>query len=134
MKVKFSSYLEIDTDHIPDDFDELVLKAFQKFTIGTSKDYTYQDKLLFIDTMRIHLHKADDADERVRELMHEMLDYEVKEHGDFPQREDYLSIEFMSSCYDAGRTNLYAQYTRDRNVNEAIMHLLVRAIKVVINY
>lgn len=45
MKVRFSSYLEIDTDHIPDDFDDLILKAFQKFTDGTSKDYTYQEKI-----------------------------------------------------------------------------------------
>ena len=134
MKVKFSSYLEIDTDHIPDDFDELVLKAFQKFTSGTSKDYTYQDKLAYIDVMRRCLHKAHDTEECVRHLMHEMLDYEVIEYGDIPNREDYLSVEFMTSCFDAGRTNLYAQYTRDHHVDEVIMQLLVRAIKVVINY
>lgn len=134
MKVKFASNVEIDLAHIPEDFEDRIRESFKKFTSGTAKDYTYQDKLAYIDVMRRCLHKAHDAEKCVRHLMHEMLDYEVIEYGDIPNREDYLSVEFMTSCFDAGRTNLYAQYTKDRHVDEAIMQLLVRAIKVVINY
>lgn len=134
MKVKFASNVEIDLAHIPEDFEDRIRESFKEFTTETAKDYTYQDKLAYIDVMRRRLHKAHDAEECVRNLMHEMLDYEVIEHGDIPDREDYLSVEFMTSCFDAGRTNLYAHYTNDRHVDEAIMQLLVRAIKVVINY
>lgn len=133
MKVKFASNVEIDLAHIPEDFEDRIRESFKKFTIDTAKDYTYQDKLAYIDVMRRYLHEAHDAEECVRHLMHECLN-EVIEYGDIPNREDYLSVEFMTSCFDAGRTNLYAQYTRDHHVDEVIMQLMVRAIKVVINY
>ena len=100
----------------------------------TAKAYTYQDKLAYIDVCRKHLHRADDTGSCVRELMKDLLEYQVTEQGEIPDKEDYLSVEFMENCYDAGRTNLYARYTGNHHIDDKIMDLLVRAIKVVINY
>lgn len=49
MKVNFPRGLVFDLDNIPDDFEAQIRQAFHDFTEGTRKEYTYQDKLLFID-------------------------------------------------------------------------------------
>lgn len=134
MKIRFSGYLEIDTDHIPDDFDEKVRESFRRFTDGTAKDYTFVDKLAYIDVMRRNLHQANDAEVCVRKMINGLMDYHIREIGDIPEKSDFLSVDFMTSCFDAGRTNLYAHYTGDHRIDYVIMKLLVRAIKVVIDY
>lgn len=134
MKVKFASNVEIDLAHIPEDFEDRIRESFKKFTIGTAKDYTYQDKLAYIDVMRKYLHDARDAEDCVLKLMKRHMEYCIMNDGEILEKEDYLNFEFMNECFDMGRTNLYANYTDDRHADEAIMQLLVRAIKVVINY
>lgn len=134
MKINFPRGIIIDTNKIPEDFEEIIRKSFEEYTAGTSKAYTYQDKLAYIDLCRKLLHKAGDAQGCVLELMKERLEYEVCECGSIPDKEDYLSTEFMEQCFESGRTNLYAHYTGDHHEDDKIMELLVRAIKVVINY
>lgn len=134
MKIRFPRNVLIDLDNIPQDFEEIIRSSFAAYTECTAPDYTYQDKLAYIDRCRQYLHHAEDTGSCVRELMKGLLEYEVTEQGEIPDKEDYLSVEFMEQCYDAGRTNLYDHYTGDHHVDDKIMALLERAIKVVINY
>ena len=134
MIIKFPRNVVIDTDNIPEDFEGLIRKSFEEYTDGTAKTYTYQDKLAYIDCCREYLHKAEDSYSCVKELMKDYFKYQLDEQGEIPDKEDYLSVEFMETCYDAGKTNLYSHYTGDHHIDDKIMDLLVRAIKVVINY
>ena len=134
MKIKFPRGIVIDINQIPQDFDQIIRKSFSEYTEGTSKSYTYQDKLAYIDVCRKLLHKAEDAQNCVIELMKKHMEYEVSESGRISDKEDYFSVEFMERCFDEGRTNLYAHYTGDHHIDDKIMELLVRVIKVVINY
>lgn len=134
MKIEFPRNFLIDTDNVPEDFEKKIEKSFQDYTEGTANDYTYQDKLAYIDRCRKLLHNAEDTSDCVMELMKEKFEYEVREYGNYPDESDFLSIEFMEECYEAARTNLYSNYTGDINKNDKIMELLFRAIKVVINY
>lgn len=134
MKIKFPRNVIIDTDNIPQNFEDLIRASFEAYTEGTAKDYTYQDKLAYIDLCRKYLHRAEDTSDCVLALMKDYLEYEVTEQGEIPDKEDYLSVEFMATCYENGRTNLYDHYTGNHRVDDKIMDLLARAIKVVINY
>ena len=134
MKVKFPRNVIIDIDNIPQDFEELIKASFEAYTEGTASDYTHQDKLRYIDLCRKLLHEAENTSDCVLKLMKDYMEYEVSEQGNIPDKEDYLSVEFMENCYNAGRTNLYAHYTNDHHIDDKIMKLLERAIKVVINF
>ena len=134
MKIKFPRNVVVDTDNIPQDFEEQIRASFEAYTEGTAEAYTYQDKLAYIDLCRKYLHRAEDTSDCVLALMKEYLEYEVTEQGEIPDKEDYLSVEFMETCYENGRTNLYDHYTGNHHVDDTIMDLLARAIKVVINY
>lgn len=134
MKIKFPRNVIIDTDNIPQNFEDLIRASFEAYTEETAKDYTYQDKLAYIDICRKYLHRAENTSDCVLALMKDYLEYEVTEQGEIPDKEDYLSVEFMENCYENGRTNLYDHYTGNHHVDDKIMDLLARAIKVVINY
>ncbi|MDO5845103.1 MAG: hypothetical protein Q4Q53_08170 [Methanocorpusculum sp.] len=134
MKIKFPRGVEIDVDNVPNNFEDVIRESFEGYTKGTAEDYTYQDKLAYIDLCRKYLHRAEDTNSCVLKLMKDYLEYEVSEQGEVPDKDDYLSIEFMETCYENGRTNLYDHYYNDHHTNDKIMALLVRVIKVVINY
>lgn len=134
MNVRFPRGVVVDINNIPEDFDEQIRKSFEAYTDGTAKEYTYQDKLAYIDKCRMYIHKAESTSNCVVELMKELLEYQVTENGEIPEAEDYLSVEFMEQCFEEGRTNLYHHYTGDHHQDDKIMQLLTRAIRVVINY
>ena len=134
MKIMFPRRIVVDVNNVPDDFDEIILDAFKDYTELTREDYTYQDKLAFIDRCRELLHHSQNEADCVMELMKDRFEYGVNEYGEFPDESDFLSTEFMEDCYREGKTNLYAHYTGDHHVDEKIMKLLVRVIKVVITY
>ena len=48
--------IKVDTDNIRSDLAKIVKEEFARYTFGTGKGYTYQDKLLFIDLMVQRLH------------------------------------------------------------------------------
>ena len=103
--------LSFDVYDLPNDFEEQVQKAFSEFTEGTAKDYTFMDKLRFIDLASYYLHGGKGEDEAVRELIHNKLDYELDEFGNFPDESDYLSVEFMEMCYSEGRRSQRNAFT-----------------------
>lgn len=108
MKIIFPRGIEVDTNNIPNDFDEIIRNAFEEYTALTRKDYRHHDKLSFIDRCVELLHRAGDEEDAVKSLILGRTEYELDEFGDFPSKDDFWSLDFMK--------------------------LLERVIKVVINY
>ena len=131
--------LSFDVYDLPDNFESQVQKAFSDFTEGTAKDYTFMDKLRFIDLASYYLHGGKDEETAVRELIHDKLDYDLDEFGTFPDETDYLSTEFMEMCYSEGRRSQRLDSDGFKNVDsykdrEQIEKMLLRFIKAVVDY
>ena len=88
-------------DEPPENLEFYVMKSFHDFTEGTAKVYEFEDKLHYLDNLRKHLH-AGSTDEHVRRLVCKRVEHRMEEEGDFPDREDFLCIEFMEHCFDEG--------------------------------
>ena len=139
MIVNLPMGMTVDVYNLPDDFEIQVQQAFREFTCGTSKDYTYQDKLYFIDLASKHLHGGKSSEESVRKLMHDKFDYELDEQGRIADETDYYSTEFMEWCYEEGAESqqLHSRTfegVKDHHDREKIEEMLVRFIKAVIDY
>lgn len=137
--VRLPKGLSVDVYNLPEDFEINVQKAFSEFTQGTAKDYTFMDKLRFIDLASYYLHGGVDEEEAVRELIHGKLDYELDEFGSFPDESDYLSVEFMEMCYSEGRKSQRldsADFARVESYKdrEQIEKMLLKFIEAVIGY
>lgn len=137
--VQLPKSLIVDVYDLPINFEELVQKAFEEFTTGTSKDYMFMDKLRFIDLASYYLHGGESDDENVKRLIHDKLDYELDEFGTFPDETDYLSVEFMEICYREARYNQQLHSDTYRGVEsykdrEQIEKMLLRFIKAVIDF
>lgn len=139
--IRFPGDIKVDIFNVSDDFEEQIKKAFGKYTRGTAKDYTYQDKLCFIDHMVEKLHKAGDEWDAVKNLLMERFEYELDECGDLPDRGDFESVSFMQDCYVRGREDgrLYYQFEdkngiKDHHIYDRIMQLEYRAIKAVMDW
>ena len=131
--------LTTDVYDLPEDFESKVQKAFSEFTEGTAKDYTFMDKLRFIDLASYYLHGGKDEETAVRELIHDKLDYDLDEYGTFPDESDYLSTEFMEMCYSEGRRSQRLDSDGFKDVDsykdrEQIERMLLRFIEAVIDY
>ena len=137
MKVNFPRGLVFDLDNIPDDFEAQIQKAFHDYTDGTRKEYMYQDKLCFIDRTVELLHGGKRNDALVDEWLSGYADHERNENGYFITKDDAFSWESMEAMVDVGRKqqSLYGEYTeKGSHEDEKIMKLLVRTIKVVMDY
>lgn len=139
MTVNLPMGMTVDVYNLPDDFEIQVQQAFAEYTSGTSKDYTYQDKLCFIDLASNYLHGGKSSDEAVRQLMHDKFDYELDDQGRFADETDYYSTEFMEWCYEEGAESqkLHSRTfegVKDHHDREKIEEMLVRFIKAVIDY
>ena len=137
--VRLPKGLSVDVYNLPEDFEINVQRAFSEFTQGTAKDYTFMDKLRFIDLASYYLHGAVDEEKAVRELIHGKLDYELDEFGSFPDESDYLSVEFMETCYSEGRKSQRldsADFARVESYKdrELIEKMLLKFIEAVIGY
>lgn len=139
MTVNLPMEMTVDVYNLPNDFEIQVQRAFADFTSGTSKDYTYQDKLRFIDLASEYLHGEKNSDEAVRKLMHDKFDYELDDQGRFADETDYYCTEFMEQCYQDGAESqrLHSRTfegVKNHHDREKIEEMLVRFIKAVIDY
>lgn len=137
MKVNFPRGLVFDLDNIPEDFEAQIRQAFHDFTDGTNEAYTYRDKLLFIDRTVNLLHGQCDDGALVDEWLAGYAEQERKENGYFISKDDAFSWDSMVAMVDVGRKqqSLYGEYAeKGSHTDEKIMKLLVRAIKVVMDY
>lgn len=126
--------LRFDVFALPEDFDDQIRAAFAAYTEGTNPAYTYQDKLAFIDRMREYIHEARDADLCVREIALETYQYNLDEYGSLTDIDEFNTMEFMEQVFERGRTNLYSHYTGNHRIDDKIMEMIARVIKVVINF
>lgn len=72
----------------------------------------------------------------VKQIILEHTEFKLDEYGDLPDKDDFWSLDFFGYCFFRGRENskLYGRFCSDRHLNDKIMKLLERIIKVVINY
>lgn len=136
MIVELPRGLKVDTNNLPEDFENQVQKVFAEYTELTARDYTFQDKLMFIDVCVNILHGEKDNREAVMELMKDTFEYQVTEYGTFPNESDFLTTEFMEVCYEEGKRSqkMYSRYGVDRQEEEKIEQMLIRLIKAVLEY
>lgn len=94
--------LEIDTNNLPENFEELIKGAFAEYTIGTADDYKFEDKLRFIDLCVEALHGAKDSDDTVMEYIKDRMESDIR-NGEFPEESDYYSFDFMVEMFENGQ-------------------------------
>lgn len=136
MTIELPRGLTIDIDNVPENLEELVAKSFAEYTEVTHRDYTYQDKLHYIDVMVRKLHHADST-AAVNDEIKSLFEYKLDEYGNIADKDDFYSQEFMEQCYNRGQKDheLYSHnYFNDHRANEKVMKILVRVIKAVINW
>ncbi len=136
MIINLPRELKIDIDNVPENLEELVAKSFAEYTKGTHKDYTFEDKLHYIDLTARLLHHSDST-YAVNDEIKSRFEYELDEYGNIADEEDFFSMEFMEQCYDRGQKDaaLYSyNFAHERRDNEKIMKILVRVITAVMNW
>lgn len=84
MKIKLPYIDPIDTLNLPDNLEEQVRTSFGKFTHGTAEDYTFEDKLLYLDNLRKFLHPLDSEDS-VRKIILDSAEFKLDEYGELPK-------------------------------------------------
>ncbi|MDO4649777.1 MAG: hypothetical protein Q4B26_14130 [Eubacteriales bacterium] len=131
---KFAWNVSVDIDNPPENFEEQIRGSFKDFTQGTAEKFMYEDKLAYIDRMRRFINKAPDADDAVKDMMHEYFDYQLDNGGRLPTEEDFMDMGFLETVYEKGDQPLYTRVTGDHHKYDKIMKLMERAIKTVINY
>lgn len=129
--------LEVDIFDLPEDFKEQVEQAFREYTSGTAKEYMYVDKLGFIDCCVEHLNGDEDSDDVVNSLVEEAMISEWRNNGEIIKEDDIYNIDFMEECYRKGKEDakLSSRFgTDDHHIYDQIQKVLVRIIRVVMNY
>ncbi|MCR5788644.1 MAG: hypothetical protein K6G83_02035 [Lachnospiraceae bacterium] len=141
MIIRLPMHIKFDLNEVPEDLEGQVGQAFAEYTKGTSKAFTYQDKLCFIDHIVEELHKAGDEWDAVKGLLMDRFEYDLDNGFGLPDTDDYDSVEFMQDCYSKGREDgrLYHQFVddngvKDHHVYDKIMEIEYRAIKAVIEW
>ena len=128
--------IKIDIDHVPDNLEAIVQESFSEYTSGTSRAYTYEDRLMYIDVMMKNIWHAD-AQRDVQALILNRYKYILEDQGELTEPEEFLSVGFMEECYDMGhdRARLRCRgVTDDRHDDEKIMKIIERVIRAVMNW
>ena len=137
MIIKLPMGVTVNTNNMPDNFDNIIRDSFRKFTEGTNKIYQYEDKLRFIDCCVMYMSHSEDADEAVQDIILSEAKRRMSEDGEFPNKSDFESLEFMSICYEIGQKSAKLcsnEYGCDKHDNEAALKLLASIVKIVINF
>lgn len=125
----------IDTQRLPENFEELVKKSFREFTKGTNIDYRHVDKLLYLDNLRKAYLREDNTEEAVRNIVSEKTMYYLEEYGEMPDTGDILSVEFMEICYKEGFRPFFSHcYENSPIKNSKTLSVILSIIKIVVNY
>jgi hypothetical protein len=133
MIIKLPHVEAIDTLNIPDDFEKRVYESFKKFTEMTSKDYTFEDKLMYLDNLRNFLHPGD-AEQTVKNIILHNTEFQLDEYGDFPDKDDFFSLEFMCECFEAGNKKFRFMYENSSCNNDKTHKVIFEIIKIIVNW
>lgn len=127
----------VDVFNLPDDFEERIIESFKGYTEKTAKEYRYCDKLGYIDCCIKHLNGGERSCDIVNEMVERRILYEWRENGEIIQEDDVYCFEFMENCYNRGKENarLYSHFgSDDHHIYDQIQKVLVKVIKIVMNY
>ena len=134
MIIKLPHIDPIDTLDLPFDFEKKVNHSFKMFTELTNPKYTYEDKLMYLDNLRDYLHPYE-SEEAVKQLILERTEFEIDEYRDFPDKDEFWSIEFMCHCYENGNKNFRDRYEkRSSGMNDQTLKAIFTIIQIVINW
>lgn len=135
--VKLPRNLEVDIFHLPEDFDEQVKRVFGEYTRETSKAYRDCDRLGFIDCCVRHLNGDIDPDDAVNNMVEDYMLHEWRNEGALLEKEDLYCFDFMEDCYKKGIKNaeVCSHFgSDDHHIYDEIQRVLVRVIRIVMNY
>ena len=123
-----------DIEQIPENLEELIGQDFREFTAGTAREYTFEDKLYYIDLMAEILHGEPGSASSANRLCIDMFKYNLEETNHFTDPDEFLDSGFLEACVDAGKKSqqLYSHhFGRSMHENEEIMRVMVRVITTV---
>lgn len=136
MTITLPRGLEVNPYNLSDDFEKQIQDAFTDYTEGTREEYTFQDKLCFIDLCVEDCHGTGDSDDIVMADLKNRIGRDI-EYGDFPEKDDYFSVEGMEYYYNLGKESqrMYSHnYPGDKHDKEAIEKMLIRIIQAVLRW
>ncbi len=136
-KIKLPRGLEVDIFRIPENFDEEINRVFGEYTKETSEEYRDCDRLGFIDCCVRHINGDKDSYDVVNEKVKDFITCQWEEYGELNNEDDVYSYDFMTDCYAEGVQNavLCSHFgTNDHHIYDQIQKVLVRVIRVVMNY
>ena len=137
MIIKLPHIEPIDTLALTDDFEDKVKESFAKFTELTNRDYTHEDKLMYLDNLRRYwLHKNICGIDAVKDMILERAEFEIDEYGVLPDKDDYRCLEFMGECYEKGRDIGFRdkEYENNHRKNDETLKVIARIIQIVMNW
>lgn len=118
-----------------EDFEQKIKEVFAKFTEGTSEDYTFADKLYFLDRLRVYINGNAEDDRIVEDLILDYAKHELSEFGSLPDKDDYQTIEFMTECARQGFRPFYIRDAeRSSSQNDKTQQTILRVIQIVVNW
>lgn len=128
----------VDVFNLPDDFEERITESFKGYTEETEKEYRYCDKLGYIDCCVQHLN-GDNKNpcDIVNDIVENRILYEWREYREIIKESDVYCVEFGYDCYQKGEENarLYSDFgSDDHHIYDQIQKVLVKVIKIVMNY
>ncbi len=133
MILKLPHIKAIDTLNIPENFEGLVKESFRIFTEMTAKEYTFEDKMMYLDNLRGFLHPKD-AEESVKDLILKNAEFQLDEYGEFPDKSDFWSFEFMCECFEAGNKKLRGNYENCSYRNDKTQKVIFEIIRIIVNW
>ncbi len=134
MIIKLPWIEAIDTEALPENFEELVRTSFLRFTKGTREEYRYEDKLLYFDNLReSYTRKDESAEQAVTRIFGEYVRAQLEEGNEFNE-EDFYTTEFMALCFKEGNRSLRAYYDQwSSSRNDRILKTISEIIRIVSN-
>lgn len=135
MIIKLPYVQPINTLNLPEDFENKVIESFSKFTDGTNSDYTYQDKLCYIDNLKKFYMIRENGNHDVKDLVARIVINNLEGCGEIPEKEEFFSVEFMEKCYESGFLPFLQEYEkRSSSKNDETLKVIFKIIQIVINW
>lgn len=136
MRIRLPYIEQINTECLPDNFEELVKKSFINFTKGTNKNYTFEDKLLYLDNLRkFYLRGYTDTSFEITKILGESYRQQLDDYDDVLEKEEVLSTEFMEHCFDRGFMPFRDTWDKwSSSANDRAHKAIVTIIKIIINF
>lgn len=128
---------EIDIFNVPENFEELIVEDFKAFTDGTNHDYTYVDKLGFIDRCVQRINKFTGDYDAAENFFKDVIVCQWEENHNTLDNDELYCFDNMEMLYGTARekASLNQHYgSDDHHEYDEIQKLMCRIIKTVMNF